>query len=227
MEVAECNANVAVVSSPPIELIEKTGKTYQQTFEDDDLLANYIGWGRFSTTACLWKKEALNEVGGWNQNQPVCQEHELILRLILAGKEFKLLKEPLSVYRKANDESISRRSPMRTLTHQMALLNKLESFLVASGTLQNNHRKALEQTRFQAARTSYAHDREFADDLIRQIYQTNNSFHPRGDAAPLLYRVVFELFGFKAAENIAEASSRSQIISSIDKMRVLDVSRAA
>ena len=124
-------------------------------------------------------------------------EHELILRLILAGKEFELLKEPLSVYRKANDESISRRSPMRTLTHQMALLNKLESFLVASGTLQNNHRRALEQTRFQAARTSYAHDREFADGLIRQIYQTNSSFHPRGDAAPLAYRVFFKMFGFK------------------------------
>jgi len=41
----------------------------------------------------------------------------------------------------------------------MALLNKLESFLVAYGRLQNNHRRALEQTRFQAARTSYAHDR--------------------------------------------------------------------
>ena len=113
MEIVARNTNVAVVSSPPIEFIEKTGKMYRQTFEDDDLLVNYIGWGRFSTTACLWKKAAIQEVGGWNQNQPVCQEHELILRLILAGKEFELLSEPLSVYRKANDGSISRRSPIR------------------------------------------------------------------------------------------------------------------
>ena len=203
MEAVERNKDVAVVSSPPIEFIEKTGETYRQTFEDDDLLANYIGWERFSTTACLWRREALIEVGGWNQNQPVCQEHELILRLILAGKKFKLLKEPLSVYRRANNESISRRSPMRTLSHQMALLNKLESFLVASGPLQNNHRRALEQARFEAARTSYAHDREFAENLIRHIYKTNSFFHPRGRAAPLLYRVAFELLGFKAAENVA------------------------
>jgi glycosyltransferase involved in cell wall biosynthesis len=203
MEVVARDTNVAVVSSPPIEFIEKTGKMYRQTFEDDDLHVNYIGWGRFSTTACLWKKAAIQEVGGWNQNQPVCQEHELILRLILAGKEFELLSEPLSVYRKANDGSISRRSPIKTLTHQTTLLNKLENFLIASGKLQDKHRRALEQTRFQAARTSYAHDREFAESLIGQIYQTNNSFSPRGDAAPLLYRVAFEMFGFKMAENIA------------------------
>ena len=78
------------------------------------------------------------------------------------------MKEPLSVYRKANDGSISRRSPIRILTHQMALLTSLK---VSSGfrySMQNNHRRALEQTKLQAARTSYAHDREFADGLIRQ-----------------------------------------------------------
>lgn len=203
MEAVGRNTDVAVVSSPPIEFDEKTGKTYKQAFEDDDLLANYIRWGRFSTTACLWKKEAISEVGGWNENQPVCQEHELILRLILAGKKFALLNEYLSVYRRANDGSISLRSPIRTLTHQMTLLNRLERFLIDTGRLQDNHRRALEQTRFRAARTSYAHDREFADGLIRRIYQTNNAFVPRGDAAPLAYRLVFKVFGFRRTESIA------------------------
>ena len=85
----------------------------------------------------------------------------------------------------------------------MALLNKFEDFLVTSGKLQDKYRRALAQTRFQAARTAYAHEKGFAEDLIRQIYQTNSSFNPRGDAAPLLYRVAFEMFGFRAAENIA------------------------
>jgi glycosyltransferase involved in cell wall biosynthesis len=203
IEAVARNTDLAAVISPPIEFIEKTGKTYEQTFEDDDLLANYIRWGRFSTTACLWNKEAIREVGGWNLNQPVCQEHELILRLILAGKKFELLNEPLSVYRRANDRSISLRSPLRTLTHQMTLLNRLESFLIDSGRLQGKHRRELEQTRFRAARTSYAHDREFADGLIRQIYQANNAFLPHGDAAPLAYRVVFKMFGFRRTERIS------------------------
>jgi glycosyltransferase involved in cell wall biosynthesis len=199
------NANVDVVYSPVIEFIEKTGKMYPLLVEDDDLFANYIRWDRFSTIALLWKKSAIQEVGGWNENQPVCQEHELLLRLIVAGKEFELLREPLSVYRKAGDSSISRRSPIKTLTHQMALLNKFEDFLVTSGKMQDKYRRALAQARFQAARTAYAHEQGFAKGLIRQIYQTNNSFYPRGDAAPLLYRVAFEMLGFKIAEDIAAA----------------------
>src|SRR5262249_47512646 len=122
--------------------------------------------------------------------------------------EFELLREPLSVYRRANDGSISRRSPIRTLAHQATLLNKLEYFLATSGKLQDKHRRALEQTRFQAARTSYAHDREFAEELVRQIYRTNNSFHPRGDAAPLVYRVVFRMFGFGRTEGIAATARK-------------------
>ena len=80
------NANVDVVYSPVIEFIEKTGKMYRKRVEDDDRFANYIRWGQFSTIALLWRKSAIQEVGGWNQNQPVCQEHELLLRLIRSGK---------------------------------------------------------------------------------------------------------------------------------------------
>ena len=85
----------------------------------------------------------------------------------------------------------------------MELLKKFEDFLVASGKLQDKYRRALAQARFQGARTAYAHDREFAENLIRQINETNSPFSPRGDAAPLLYRVAFEIFGFRIAENIA------------------------
>lgn len=203
MALVQRNNNVDVVYSPTIEFIENTGKMYPLLIEDDDRFANYIRWSRFSTIALLWKKKAIQEVGGWNEDQPVCQEHELLLRLFVAGKEFKLSPEPLSVYRKAGESSISRRSPMKTLTHQMALLNKFEDFLVQSGKLQEKYGRELAQTRFQAARTAYAHEREFAESLIRRIYQTNGSFYPRGEAAPLLYRVAFKMFGFKIAESIA------------------------
>jgi glycosyltransferase involved in cell wall biosynthesis len=203
MALIASNANIDVVYSPLIELIEKTGKMFQQSVEDDDLYANYIRWGPFSAIAPLWRKSAILEVGGWNPNQAVCQEHELLLRLIIAGKRFELLCEPLSVYRKVDGASISRRSPLRTLTQKKALTDKLETYLVASGKLKSKHRLALAQARFEDARTAYAYDEEFADNLIRQIYKTQDGFYPSGDAAPFLYRVAFKTFGFRTAENIA------------------------
>jgi glycosyltransferase involved in cell wall biosynthesis len=203
MALIASNANIDVVYSPLIELIQKTGRMYQRSVEDDDLYANYIRWDPFSSIAPLWRKSAVLEVGGWNPNQPVCQEHELLLRLIVAGKRFELLCEPLSVYRKVDNASISRRSPLRTLAQKIALTDKLEAYLVASGKLKDEHRRALAQARFEAARTAYAYDKEFAENLIRKIYKTQHAFHPYGDAAPFLYRVAFKAFGFRIAESIA------------------------
>jgi hypothetical protein len=121
----------------------------------------------------------------------------------VAGKRFELLCEPLSVYRKVDNASISRRSPLRTLAQKIALTDNLEAYLVASGKLKDEHRRALAQARFEAARTAYAYDKEFAENLIRKIYKTQHAFHPYGDAAPFLYRVAFKAFGFRIAESIA------------------------
>jgi hypothetical protein len=85
----------------------------------------------------------------------------------------------------------------------MALTDKLEAYLAASGKLKDKHRRALGQARFEAARTAHAYDKEFAENLIRQIYKTQDGFYPSGDAAPFLYRVAFKTFGFRTAESIA------------------------
>jgi hypothetical protein len=132
-------------------------------FEQRDRSARQHRFGGPAPIAPLCRKSAVLEVGGWNRNQPVCQEHELLLHLIVAGKRFELLCEPLSVYRKVDGASISRRSPLRTLTHKMALTDQLEAYLVASGKLKDEHRRALAQARFEAARTAYAYDKEFAE----------------------------------------------------------------
>jgi len=202
MTLIASNGNIDVVYSPLIELIQKTGRISQRLVEDDDLYANYIRWVPFSSIAPLWRKSAILEVGGWNPNQPVCQEHELLLRLIMAGKRFELSCEPLSVYRKV-DSSISRRWPLSHYTRKAALTDQLEAYLVASGKLKGKHRLALAQARFEDARTAYAYDKEFAENLIRKIYETQDGFYPSGDRAPFLYRVAFKTFGFRISESIA------------------------
>jgi hypothetical protein len=65
----------------------------------------------------------------------------------MAGKQFELLREPLSVYWKVDNASISRRSPLRTLAPKIALTDNLEAYLVAAGKLKDEHRRALAQAR--------------------------------------------------------------------------------
>src|SRR5262249_44864930 len=101
MAVVARNANIDVVYSPVIELIEETGEIYHNQIEDEDTYANYIRWTPFSTISVLLKKSSILDVGGWNVDQPVCQEHEMFLRLIMAGKEFVLCRDEMCVYRKS------------------------------------------------------------------------------------------------------------------------------
>jgi glycosyltransferase involved in cell wall biosynthesis len=208
MSVVASNPGIDVVYSPIIELIERSGEMHRPSIEDEDLYANYIRWYPFGTIGMLWKKSAVLDVGGWKADQPVCQEHELVLRLIRAGKTFKSLSEPLAVYRKANGWSISRRSPLGTLKQKMALTESLEAYLVDLGQLDEKYCQAIAQARFEAARTAYAYDSGYASDLIQQIYRRHKSFHPRGAAAPFVYRIAFNTLGFRSAEAIAATVRR-------------------
>ena len=65
----------------------------------DDPWAALMTWDLPQTGAPLWRKEALNDVGGWKEDQPVCQEHELYLRLLMAGKEFYYADAGGAIYR--------------------------------------------------------------------------------------------------------------------------------
>lgn len=178
-----------------------TGVEHVPPIEDDDLYANYIRWAYFSTTSLLLKKSAILDVGGWKSDQPVCQEHELILRLILAGKGFALMPEALGVNRMQYANSVSRRSPIRVLRQKMALTDQLEKHLRARGWVSATHQKALADARFQGARAAYSWDRPFARELAAKAKSTGSVLDCR--ALNPLYRSAFRVFGFDIAEFLA------------------------
>ncbi|HYL99145.1 MAG TPA: glycosyltransferase, partial [Blastocatellia bacterium] len=45
-------------------------------------------WFLPGTGGSLWNKQAILDVGSWKEDQPCCQENDLYLRLLMAGKPF-------------------------------------------------------------------------------------------------------------------------------------------
>src|SRR5262249_34251779 len=133
MELVAKRPELDAIYSPTREVYPDSGREIVPAVKDDDLYANYIRWSFFSTTSLLLRKSAIADVGGWKNDQPVCQEHELILRLILAGKHFALMPEALGINRMQYANSVSRRSPIRVIRQKMELTDRLESHLVARG----------------------------------------------------------------------------------------------
>lgn len=159
-------------------------------------------WRLPQTGGPLWRKSALQDVGGWLVDQPCCQEHELHLRLLIAGKRFIYHPATGAVYRRFSNGSVSTRSPALVRGERLKIEKRIEDHLTTIGGLTPERQWAVNQARFDMARSSWNEDRSEARAILESIAGMA-SFQPNGPAAPLLYRLAYRLFGFEIAERIA------------------------
>lgn len=159
-------------------------------------------WRLPQTGAPLWRKSALQDVGGWLAGQPCCQEHELYLRLLMAGKRFTYHPATGAVYRRFSNGSVSTRSPALVRRERLKIEKRIEDHLTMTGALTPKRQWAINQARFEMARSAWNEDRSEARAILATIAAAH-SFRPNGSAAPFLYRLAHRLFGFEIAEHMA------------------------
>lgn len=179
-----------------------SGVTLEEIPEPRDLWVLLALWNLPQTGAPLWRRSALQEVGGWRVDQPCCQEHELYFRLLAAGKRFRYDDAHGAVYRRFATGSLSTRNPSLVRRERLKIEKRLEDHLIAIGALTPQRQWAINQGRFEMARSAWNQDRQEARAILSTIVAPRR-FQPEGDAAPRLYRMAFRLFGFEIAERIA------------------------
>jgi glycosyltransferase involved in cell wall biosynthesis len=162
-------------------------------------------WYLPQTGSPLWRRQAIADVGGWKIDQPCCQEHELYLRLLMAGKRFEYCEAAGSVYRQWSESTVCKRDLSETRRRRLAIEDQLEQHLKVSGELTSVRQQAINQARFESARMIWLSDRQWAAQVITQICQTDKTFLPSGYAAPAFYRLTYKLLGFSIAEQLAAA----------------------
>jgi len=171
--------------------------------EEEDIWKLFFGWDLPQTGGMLWKRQALEEVGGWKEGQTVCQENELYLRMLMAGKRF-VRSAGGAVYRIWSDDTVCRRDPLKTFRTKMELVERAGVWLQQQGQLTEDRRCAVAQARLECARAVWPYDREFACDLAGQVKSGFPGFAPSaGLSFPVLYRWAYRWFGFSGAERIA------------------------
>lgn len=161
-------------------------------------------WYLPQTGSPLWRKQAIINVGGWKVDQPCCQEHELYLRLLMVGKRFEYFNETGSVYRQWSESTICKKDKSETYRQRLEIKDKIEQYLEAKGELTKLRQDALNQARFECARIILLSDQHWATEVIAKIHDRDKAFIPTGNAAPLTYRLTYQMFGFSVAENIAK-----------------------
>lgn len=167
-----------------------------------DLFAQWLAWQLPQTGAVLWRKSALESLGGWKEGQPCCQEHELYLRALKAGLRFVFAPTAHAVYRLWSEDTVCRKDPRQTIRVKTALLDDAHGWLAERGRWTPQYQQITARACFEMSRTLARSDlaeagQYHADRRARGLIAAE------GPAAPLPYRIAYTLLGFPAAERLA------------------------
>ncbi|MGL4879724.1 MAG: glycosyltransferase, partial [Waterburya sp.] len=161
-------------------------------------------WYLPQTGSPLWRKQAIIDVGGWKESQSFCQEYELYLRLLQAGKQFNYFGQPGLVHRQWNDHTVCIKSQVETYQRRLEIVDQLEKHLAQTNQLNQIRQTAINQTRFESAQLIWVINKRWSKSIIRQIHKTERNFIPSSNCVSTIYRLIYQMFGFNLAEKITQ-----------------------
>ena len=185
-------------------VIEESGSERHVTeyFADEDDPLRWIRWKLCQTGGLLWRREALDKIGGWDESMPHCQDNELCGRALRSGLEFAFDLNPGAVYRIHGEDTVSRKDPNAVSRTKTRLQVEMLEWLEKSGTATDTHRMAVGQALLENIRMIARTDIDAADALRRE-YSDRVEPVLAGPAAPRAYRLAYRTLGFRAAEQLA------------------------
>lgn len=160
-------------------------------------------WYLPQTGCVLWRKASVIAVGGWKPDQPCCQEHELYSRMLMAGQKFHYCPTPGAVYRQWSEQTVCKRDVPEVHRRRLEIEQRAEDWLRETGELTPARLWAINQARFETARSVWKYDPARAAEIMHGVGFSQPDFMPDGDAAPSSYRTAYRFLGFPAAERLA------------------------
>lgn len=177
-----------------------------QVFENPiDWFSNWIRWNMPQTGGCLWRKESLLKIGGWNESFTCNQEYELYFRAFKSGMRFKFVDVPEAVYRLWSEDTVCRKDKSSVIKGKTELLRQFLDWLRSTGNFRPEYKRLAGVACFEMARTLAARDLWQAE----QYYSARRNeglISVDGPAAPWKYRFALTFLGFSAAEQLAKAA---------------------
>lgn len=162
-------------------------------------------WRLPQTGGPLWRRSALEDVGGWLVGQLCCQEYELYLRLLASDRKFSFFDECLAVYCDPEDTTrVTRKVPGRIDRERLVIFDRIEKILAEREELTAARLQAINDARHQLARKYWRSDQELKVSFLNRIRKSDPDYRPHpGPASPPAYIAMYRLFGFEAAQVVA------------------------
>lgn len=166
-----------------------------------DIYAQWIAWQLPQTSGSLWKREVMLRLGGWDENEKVCDEHELYLRALKQGVPFRFSPAPGAVYRHWSSDTRCHKDPSVTIASRTKLIDDMRQWLEDTGRWSESYRKVAGQACLEMSRTLADYDLADAQRYHRERDQ-HGLIELSGPAARPFYRCAYRTVGFAGAERI-------------------------
>ncbi|MFT4115691.1 glycosyltransferase family 2 protein [Bradyrhizobium sp.] len=174
----------------------------------EDIIASLLSFWVVNGGAILYRREAVERVGGWDEKLRAVQDTDFLMSVALS--EAKIVYQPGShfVYRRYGALTVSTSSLKRWLDNMCNYLAKSEASLLSSGRLTTKYRSALAIGYFETARACYRFDgwssfttsSQTLNDIIDKILKLAPDFKGKNESRAFL--AVQSLFGFRFAMHL-------------------------
>ena len=162
------------------------------------LIDNRIG----VTSANLFQKSKIEEVGGWSEYLKSSQEYDLMFRMMQkdATVHFDSLK--VNINRERPSGSITKSNPKEKWKRYINLRIRIYNHLASTGRLTEIREQAFIYNLFNAIRTLYLYDRPTALEYYNQ-YLKGKKLPDNGQLINSTYRFFYNLLGLDLAQKIS------------------------
>lgn len=163
-----------------------------------------FAWKFPNTSAFCFKRNAVLDVGGWNENIRNCTDYDLYFRLLLKQYKFKAAPGAWSTYRQWSSTQAVNEDPLRKMTTRLQLMFDAAAQLKARGEMTPPRRSAFFDAALGVIRTIYSLDPALAIKGHQDLLSECPECRPSKDLFPTRYRLFYETVGFSSAERIAQ-----------------------
>lgn len=170
----------------------------------DDLWCAFFAWKFPNTSAFCFRRSAVLDVGGWNENIKNCTDYDLFLRLLGHGYKFKAAPDAWSTYRQWSPAQAVNEDPLRKMTTRLELMFEAAARLKAAGEMTAARAVAFFDASLGVLRAIYPLAPGLAIDHHKALLSLCPECRPSKELFPARYRFVYETVGFSSAERIAE-----------------------
>ncbi|MGM3307852.1 glycosyltransferase family 2 protein [Anabaena sp. WFMT] len=167
----------------------------------DDILAALLANWWVALAALMYKRNVVENSGGWDENLLAAQDRDFFLSVAMTGAKVVYQPGCYAIYRRYGSVTVSTSSKARWLKSHYLVLKKAEQQLLQKNQLSMIYRQALAKSYFELAREALLFDYEQYLMFLEEAFVMFPEF--KANSKRKFYRLVQNIVGFRQTERIA------------------------